>query len=75
MPELLPAKPREVMRTIERLGFELLRQSGSHAVYKHPDGRWTTVPVHHGKDVSKGTLRRILIDVGLTIDEFSELAR
>jgi predicted RNA binding protein YcfA (HicA-like mRNA interferase family) len=34
---------REVIRLLESRGFSLERQSGSHAVYRHPDGRWTTV--------------------------------
>jgi len=46
MPELRPAKPQEVQWVLEKLGFELIRQSGSHAVYRHPDGRWTIVPLH-----------------------------
>lgn len=33
----------------------------------HPDGRTTTVPVHAGHDVAKGTLRGIMQDVGLTV--------
>ena len=36
---------------------------------RHPDGRGTTVPVHAGRDVAKGTLRSILSDVGLTAEE------
>ena len=45
MSKLRPAKPVEVMRVLEKMGFRLIRQSGSHAVYRHPDGRWTTVPI------------------------------
>lgn len=37
---------------------------------RHPDGRSTTVPVHPGKDVPKGTLRSVLEDAGMTVDEF-----
>jgi predicted RNA binding protein YcfA (HicA-like mRNA interferase family) len=45
LPELKLAK---ITRALERLGFEKVRQSGSHAIYKHGDGRWTTIPVHPG---------------------------
>ena len=37
------------------------------------DGRWTTVPIHKGKDIAKGTLRKILKDVNITYDEFHSL--
>lgn len=42
LPELKPVK---LTRALERLGFEKVRQSGGHAIYKHGDGRWTTVPI------------------------------
>jgi len=71
--KLRPAKSTEVVRVLEKIGFRLIRQSGSHAVYRHPDGRWTTVPVHPGKDVAKGTVRKIIKDVGITVEEFESL--
>jgi predicted RNA binding protein YcfA (HicA-like mRNA interferase family) len=40
---------------------------------RHPDGRWTTVPVHQGHDIAKGTPRNVLADAGLTIEEFKRL--
>lgn len=36
---------------------------------RHPDGRGTTVPVHQGRDVAKGTLRGILSDSGMSMEE------
>ncbi|MDW8329218.1 MAG: type II toxin-antitoxin system HicA family toxin, partial [Candidatus Bipolaricaulota bacterium] len=68
-----PAKPEEVQRILEKLGFQRIRQSGSHVVYRHPDGRWTTLPIHSGKDVAKGTLRKIIRDLEITVDEFEAL--
>ena len=73
MPKLRPAKPQEVQRLLEKLGFRFIRQSGSHAVYRHSNGRWTTVPIHPGKDVAKGTLRNIIKDTGLTVEEFQAM--
>lgn len=73
MPKLRPAKPEEVQRVLEKLGFQRIRQSGSHVVYRHPDGRWTTVPLHPSKDVAKGTLRKIIKDLEITVEEFEAL--
>ncbi|MCS6937175.1 MAG: type II toxin-antitoxin system HicA family toxin [Candidatus Bipolaricaulota bacterium] len=70
---MFPAKPEEVQRILEKLGFQRIRQSGSHVVYRHPDGRWTTLPIHSGKDVAKGTLRKIIRDLEITVDEFEAL--
>ncbi len=55
-----------VLAILRRHGFTVIRQSGSHAVVRHADGRWTTVPMHKGRDLPKGTLRQILKDTGLT---------
>jgi len=72
VPKLRPAKPQDVCRVLGKLGFTLIRQSGSHAVYRHPDVKWTTVPIHKGKDVAVGTLRKILKDANITIEHFDK---
>ncbi len=70
----LPAlKPRELIRAIERMGFHLLRRSkGSHVQYEHRDGRRTTIPVHKGRDLGPGLLRKILRDIDVDVDELRE---
>jgi len=40
---------------------------------RHPDGRGTTIPVHQGRDVARGTLRGILSDIGMTMKELEQL--
>lgn len=63
----------ELIHALERMGFALARKTpGSHQRYVHPDGRRTTVPVHEGKSIGRGLLRKILKDVGVTADELAE---
>lgn len=62
-------KPKEVVAILERIGFQEVRQRGSHKQFRHPDGRGTTVPFHSGRDISPILLRQIAKDVDLTIDE------
>lgn len=69
---LRPLRPREVIRKLERAGYRLRRQSGSHARYVHPDGRGVTVPMHPG-DVPLPVLRSILRQAGLTEEEWEAL--
>lgn len=69
MPPLPSVSGVRVIRALVRHGFEVARVSGSHHIMRHPDGRGTTVPVHGSRDVAKGTLRGILGDVGMTIDQ------
>ncbi|GAB4451561.1 MAG: type II toxin-antitoxin system HicA family toxin [Anaerolineae bacterium] len=64
---------RELIRVLEGLGFEAVRQKGSHLRLRHPDGRVVTVPIHPGQDIGRGLLRKILRDVELSPDELAAL--
>jgi len=65
-------KPGKLIQIIERQGFVKDRQSGSHAIFLHPDGRWTSIPLHR-KTLGKGLLRKILRDIQLSPGEFKKL--
>jgi len=66
-------RPSELTSALQRMGFNVTRKSpGSHLRYVHPDGRKTTVPVHEGKTIGRGLLRRILKDIGISADELRE---
>ena len=52
------------------LGFQPVRQKGSHMFYRHPDGRTTTVPNHPGRDLARPLIREILREIELKPDEF-----
>jgi len=73
MSKISPAKPEEVVRMLNKLGFQKIRQSGSHAVFRHSNGRWATVPLHKGKDIARGTLYKILKDAGISYEKFKKL--
>ena len=74
-----PRLPRvtaiQVIRILEKLGFVLARQSGSHKIYKNAAGKRVTVPFHAGKILHPKVLKNILSDAGLTVDEFVRLLR
>jgi len=65
-------KPRQVVALLEALGFAEVRQRGSHKQLRHPDGRTTTVPFHTGWDISPALLRKIAVDIHLSVDELLE---
>ena len=65
-------KPAEVVAILHALGFEEVRQRGSHKQFRHLDGRMTTVPFHKGRDISPILLRQIVRDIGLSVEEFLE---
>ena len=76
MREKLPRVPAsKVIKVLERVGFVLARQSGSHKIYKNREGKRVTVPYHSGKILHPKVLRSILRDADLTVERFKELMR
>ena len=58
-------------RLLFLLGFNKVRQKGSHAFYRHPDGRTTTIPHHRGRVLARPLIREILREVQLSIEEYN----
>ena len=71
MPKLPALRAREVIRLLERAGFYEARQRGSHLQLKRGN-LLVTIPVHSG-DLNPGTLRSIIRQAGMTVDEFLTL--
>ncbi|MBI4304473.1 MAG: type II toxin-antitoxin system HicA family toxin [Chloroflexi bacterium] len=64
--ELPALKPAELIRALEKAGFYIVRQSGSHAIlYKEGLPRPIPVPVHP-KELKKGLQNKIIKEAGLT---------
>jgi predicted RNA binding protein YcfA (HicA-like mRNA interferase family) len=60
---------REVVRVFESLGWEAVRQAGSHIIMTKDEALVTlSVPDH--REVAKGTLRSLIRNAGLTVEEF-----
>jgi predicted RNA binding protein YcfA (HicA-like mRNA interferase family) len=75
MPNRLPSVTgRDVVRALERGGWELQRVAGGHHHYRHPSrGGLVTVPVHAGQTLPVWLVKSILRQAGLTDDEFRDL--
>ncbi len=65
----------EIIRVLEKVGFALTRQSGSHKIYKNKEGKRVTIPYHPGKVLHPKVLKSILGDADLTIEKFKELMK
>ncbi len=71
MPKPPSIRARVVVRVAESMGFIFDRQRGSHAVYyRASDKRRVVIPMHGSKDLKPGTLRGIITDLRLTVDDF-----
>ena len=61
----------EVIKILQKMGFQKIRQEGSHVFIRHSDGRTTVIPNHPGEDVDRGLLNKILKkDLGIEREEF-----
>jgi predicted RNA binding protein YcfA (HicA-like mRNA interferase family) len=62
---------RELVKILIKLGFEVLRQRGSHVFLRHKDGRTTVIPVHAGETIDRGLLNKIIKkDLKMRREEF-----
>ena len=57
-------------KLLEKNGFMVVRQKGSHRFFRHDDGRTTIVPMHTG-DLDRTLVRKILKDIDMSIDEYN----
>ena len=62
-------------KTLENLGFEQIRQKGSHLFLEHPDGRITIVPIHSNKEIKKSLILKIIKDTHISRDEWNEIIK
>jgi predicted RNA binding protein YcfA (HicA-like mRNA interferase family) len=69
------ANGRDIVRALTRAGFVVDRIVGSHHVLAYPGDptRTVVVPVHAGRDLKPGTMRAIIRQAGLSVDEVSDL--
>ena len=77
MPKLLVVTGPQLLGALQRVGFEVARQRGSHVQVRReePDGTVVTfpVPVHVGKAIKRGTLSGILRKAGMDVEQLRSL--
>ncbi len=71
MPPLPVLSGDDFVRAIARLGYSLDHMTGSHMILRNPSGRRLSVPRH--KELDRGTLRALIRQAGLTVEEFLSL--
>lgn len=63
----------ELIAALQKIGFSVVRQKGSHVRMKHEDNRVVSIPVHARKTIGKGLLLKILRDADLTKEDLINL--
>jgi len=64
-----------VINALERAGFPLARQTGSHKIYKNKEGRRVTIPYRAGRTIHPKLIRSILRDADLTVEKLQGLLK
>jgi predicted RNA binding protein YcfA (HicA-like mRNA interferase family) len=75
MSKLPVVSGRQAVAAFERIGYAVDHQTGSHIILRHrePPYRRLTIPDH--RELAKGTLRSVIRQAGLTVDEFRSLLK
>lgn len=63
---------QRLIKTLRKLGFEVIRRKGSHRFLRHDDGRCTVVPIHAGETIGRGLLSQIIRDCEISAEELKK---
>lgn len=72
MPPVPLLSPSDVIKAFQRLGWQMVRQKGSHIIMTKP-GHLATLSIPNHSEVARGTLRSLIAKAGLTIEQFLEV--
>ena len=75
MTQMPRVSAREAERVVLRLGFVVVRQSGSHRIYKNAAGQRVTIPFHGHKTLHPKVVKSIVTDAHIAIEEFERLLK
>jgi predicted RNA binding protein YcfA (HicA-like mRNA interferase family) len=64
---------RQLSKVAEAVGFHWVRREGSHNVFRNAQGRIVVIPDHGSQVIVRPLLRKILRDMGLSIEEYDRL--
>jgi predicted RNA binding protein YcfA (HicA-like mRNA interferase family) len=74
MTKIKPLSYKKIIKVLEKVGFQPIRQTGSHLFMKNPDGRTTIIPIH-SKEIKVEIINAILKEAKISRDEWIELIR
>lgn len=75
MPKILPVSAVQIIKILQRQGFTVVRQKGSHAILINNEKTRIVVPVHPGKDLKPGLTSAIIREAGISHEKFLKLLK
>lgn len=73
MPKLPVVSSKQAIRAFEKIGYEFNHQTGSHLIYRRSQPPHLHLSIPERKELAKGTLRSLIRQSGITVDEFIDL--
>ena len=75
MPKITPINPNDLIKILQKSGFKIIRQKGSHIIMIDNRKTRIVIPVHPRKDVKPGLIRAIIKEAGLSREDFFKLLK
>jgi predicted RNA binding protein YcfA (HicA-like mRNA interferase family) len=75
LPKISPINPNKLVKILEKEGFKVIRQKGSHVIMINSRKTRIVIPVHPGKDIKPGLIRAILREAGISREKLLKLLK
>ena len=75
MPKIPPISPNKIVKILEKSGFKVIRQKGSHVIMINDKRTRIVIPMHPGKDIKPGLVRAIMREAGISREKFVALLK
>ena len=75
MPKISPIDSNRLIKILQRQGFKVIRQKGSHVILINGEKTRIVIPMHPGKDLKPGLTRAILREAGINREKFLKLLK
>jgi predicted RNA binding protein YcfA (HicA-like mRNA interferase family) len=75
LPKIPPISPNKLIKILEKEGFKVIRQKGSHVIMINNKKNRIVIPVHPGKDIKPGLTRAILREAGISREKLFKLLK
>jgi len=73
VPKLPVVSSRQAIKAFQKIGYEFNHQTGSHLVYRRTEPPHVHLSIPERKELAKGTLRSLIRQSGITVEEFINL--
>jgi len=75
LPKISPINSNRLIKILEKEGFKVIRQRGSHVILINQEKTRIVIPIHPGKDIKPGLRRAILREAGINREKFLKLLK